>query len=147
MSSTRKPDAPAWLPADAAFHHIGYASPAIERDAAMFELLGYAPEGAAVEDPVQGVRIVFMTGPGPRIELLQNLPGRDTLTPWLDRGLRMYHLAWRVADLDAALAAALRAGGRATAEPAPAVAFGGCRIVFVMLRQGLLVELIEKEPT
>ena len=146
VTATTSPGIQAWLPAGAAFHHIGYASPAIERDAAMFAALGYAAEGATVEDPVQGVRIAFMTGPGPRIELLQNLPGRDTLTPWLDRGLRMYHLAWCVADLDTALAAALHAGGRATAAPALAVAFGGRRIVFVMLRQGMLVELIETEP-
>lgn len=138
--------APPWLPEAAAFHHIGYACASLARERAGFEALGYGAEGEIFEDPAQGIRGLFLTGPGPRIELLENLAGHATLTPWLERGTRMYHLAWRVADLDAALTAAHRAGARSTRAPLPAVAFGGARIAFVMLRQGLLVELIGNRP-
>ena len=131
------------------FHHIGYACPVLEREAAAFLALGYRPAQSFV-DPGQGVRGLFMDGPlgAPRIELLQNLPGARTLTPWIERGVRMYHLAEVVADLEAAIGAALERGARLLAPPVPAPGFGGRRIVFTVARSGPLLELIEQHrPT
>ena len=49
---------------------------------------------------------MFVEGLGPRLELLAPLEGSTVLDPWLRGGSRMYHLAYEVADLDAAVAAA-----------------------------------------
>lgn len=126
------------------FHHIGYATASIERELATFALLGYLPEGEAFTDPAQGVSGCFIVGPGPRIELLQSLPGAKKLQPWLDSGVHMYHLAYLVDDIDRATAWARCQRARIAVEPVPAAAFGGRRIAFAMLRNGLLIEFVEK---
>jgi methylmalonyl-CoA/ethylmalonyl-CoA epimerase len=132
------------FPPEAVFHHIGYATESVDRDAALFAAMGYTAEGDAFVDPVQGVRGLFMTGNGPRIELLENLPGADTLTPWLGRGVRMYHMAYFVPSIEDALTWAAARRGRIAVAPVPAVAFGGRRIAFVMFRHGLMLEFIEQ---
>lgn len=101
-------------------------------------------EGEPFVDERQGVSGCFMTGPGPRIELLENLPGSNTLTPWLNAGARMYHLAYWVDRLDDALEWAKTQRGRVVVQPVPAPAFGGRNIAFVMFRNGLMLEFLAR---
>jgi len=136
--------APDDLPQGFAFHHLGYACADLAKDRAQFERLGYAVEGEAFEDPVQGIAGLFLTGAGPRIELLQNLPGSTTLKAWLEQGTRIYHFAYLVPDMTQALAWARTQRAITTVQPVPAVAFGGRHIAFVMLRTGFMLEFIEK---
>lgn len=91
------------IPSGYEFHHIGYATASIERERSFFELLGYRIEGSVFADPQQGVIGCFMIGSGPRIELLENSPGSNTLTPWLNAGIKMYHFAYWVNRIDQAL--------------------------------------------
>ena len=139
------PDDTPTMPAGHAFHHIGYACTTITRERSVLEAMGYRLEQAAFSDPVQGVHGCFMVGAGPRIELLENLPGSDTLTPWLSAGIKMYHLAYEVNDIHATLAWARGRRGIVKVRPVAAVAFGGRLIAFVFFRNGLLTEFIEAE--
>lgn len=132
------------LPAGYEFHHLGYASTCLSKERDFFTLLGYVQEGEAFVDPVQGISGCFLIGPGPRIELLENLPGSRTLTPWLEAGIKIYHFAYSVADLDVALTWANQQRSRVIVPPTPAVAFGGRCISFIMFRNRLLMELIER---
>ena len=126
------------------FHHVGVACRDLDHEQTGYALLGYAPEGPDFEDPVQGVRGRFLVAPGrPRVELLVNLEGSTTLDPWLGGTARTYQQAYETADLDGAVAAFRAAGARVVSPPVPAVAFGGRRICFVMLRTMTLVELVE----
>ena len=125
------------------FHHLGYATRSIARALRMHNSLGYRQESAGFEDPGQGVAGLFVIGAGPRIELLENLPGSDTLTPWIDAGIKVYHYAYETEDLIASLAAAREDRAKVIVEPVPAVAFNGRQIAFAMYRNGLLVEFIE----
>lgn len=133
------------LPADFEFHHIGYATTSLAKERDFFTLLGYRQEGEIFADPIQGVAGCFLTGPGPRIELLENLPGATTLTPWLNAGIKMYHFAYQVGDLQEALAWARNQRARITVAPVPAIAFGGRNISFVMFRNGLMLEFISRQ--
>ncbi len=142
MREPAKP--PVALPPDAGFHHIGIAVRSMAAERAFFEVMGYRTEGEDFADPIQGIAGCFLTGAGPRLELLENLPGADTLTPWLNAGLRMYHLAYEVDAMDEALACARAARGKILVQPVPAVAFGGRRIAFAMFRNGMMLEFIER---
>jgi methylmalonyl-CoA/ethylmalonyl-CoA epimerase len=133
------------LEADARFHHIGVACRDLQREQDGLELLGYAPAGERFSDPGQGITGLFLEGRGPRLELLAPLDGSDTLDPWLAGRAKMYHLAYEVPDLSAAIDAASAAGCRIISGPTPAVAFGGRAICFVMLRTLDLVEFIEAD--
>ncbi len=125
------------------FHHVGYAASSLAGAYEFFQHLGYDQEGEHFVDPEQGILGCFLHGPGPRIELLENLPGSDTLTPWLNAGTRIYHFAYQVEDIEKAVAVAQNQRGRMTVAPVPAVAFGGKRICFFAFRHGPLIEFIE----
>ena len=133
------------IPHDWQFHHLGHACKNLEHSQAFFAAMGYTQEGDTFSDDTQGIRGCFLIGPGPRIELLENLPGRETLTPWLDAGTRLYHMAYLVSSIDKALAWAREQRGVVTVKPVPAIAFGGRYIAFVMFRQGAMLEFIEAE--
>lgn len=135
------------LPASFEFHHIGYATASIELERRFFELLGYRTEGDAFVDPLQGVAGRFMTGAGPRIELLENLPASRTLTPWIDAGIKMYHFGYWVDGIEDAIDWARGQRGKVSAPPMPSVAFGGRRIGFVIFRTKLMLEFIERQPS
>lgn len=135
---------PIALPPGAGFHHIGIAVRSMASERAFFEAMGYRAEGPDFADPIQGIAGCFLTGAGPRLELLENLPDENTLTPWLASGLRMYHLAYEVDSMDEALACARAARGKILVQPVPAVAFEGRRIAFAMFRNGMMLEFIER---
>jgi methylmalonyl-CoA/ethylmalonyl-CoA epimerase len=135
------------LPASSRFHHVGVACRSLDREEAGLAWLGYGRTGELFTDEHQGISGVFLEGPGPRLELLEPLEGRDVLDPWLEGRAKMYHLAYEVDELDPATEAARNAGARPVSPAAPAVAFGNRRICFIMLPSLFLVELIEAEVT
>lgn len=132
------------LPEGYEFHHIGYACTSVAKELDFFTFLGYRLEGEWFCDPIQGVAGCFLAGPGPRIELLENLPDANNLTPWINAGIKMYHFAYLVANMERALTWARQQRARVVVAPVPAVAFGGRSISFIMFRNGLMLEFIEK---
>lgn len=127
------------------FHHIGYACVSLEKERNFFDCLGFRQEGDVFVDETQGVKGCFLLGPGPRIELLENLPNSTTLTPWIKAGVKVYHFAYQVQDLEKAVAWARGQRAKVIVEPIAAVAFGGRRICFTMFRNGLMIEFIESQ--
>lgn len=127
------------------FHHVGVACRDLEQEQNELGALGYMPAGKPFTDPRQGVVGVFLEGPGPRLELLAPFESSKVLDPWLRARTKMYHLAYEVSRLNEAISEACDAGARQMSTPTPALAFGNRHICFVMLRNRLLVELIEAE--
>jgi methylmalonyl-CoA/ethylmalonyl-CoA epimerase len=127
------------------FHHLGVATESLESEARAYAALGYEPEKDEFVDPLQGVRGVFMVGGGPRLELLEPLPGDDTLVPLLRRGVKCYHHAYEVVSLDASLDALRQAHAQVVRVPTEAVAFDHRRVAFLVLPNMWMVELIEAE--
>lgn len=125
------------------FHHIGLACRSIEDEAAGISAFGYTAEGSTIDDPVQMVRAQFFVGAGPRIELIAPTTPESPVAGILKRGTKFYHMAYEVVDLDDAIHLLDQNGFRPVAPAAPAVAFEMRRIVFVMSKTGLLLELIE----
>jgi methylmalonyl-CoA/ethylmalonyl-CoA epimerase len=123
------------------FHHLGIATESLRRDLRAYRALGYKPEGASIVEERQGVRGQFLVGGGPRLELLEPLPGSETLAPLLSRGIKCYHHAYEVESLENSLATLRAAGAKQLAPPVHAVAFNR-REVFLMLPNRWIVELI-----
>ncbi len=86
-----------------------------------------------------GSAIAFLGIPGTpgEIQLCQYPDGEDVVVPE-----RLMHLAYRVDDLDAVLAAAVAAGAAVDAEPY--VLPSGSRVAFIRDPQGYAIELIQK---
>lgn len=129
------------------FHHIGVACTSIDAERARFALLGYVPESEPFVDRTQGVRGTFLVGPGLRVELLEQLPGSTVLESWLRANIRLYHQAFEVDDIEAAISDLRRGGAVLVAPATPAVAFDGRAIAFLLLPGVLLVELVQGDVT
>lgn len=126
------------------YHHTGYACNDLDTEARELERLGYVPEGEDFVDPHQRVRGRFLSGGGPRLELLVAEGDCAVLDPWLRGGTKMYHLGYETPDLEAAIDAIMVGRARLVSSPAPAPAFNGRRVAFLMLPTLLLIELIER---
>src|SRR5690242_3211108 len=82
------------------FHHIGIACRDMEREKVHYQILGYQQEGPDFSDPLQKIHGCFMTGIGPRIELLAPMDEASPVTVWLEKGVKMYHQAFEAPDFD-----------------------------------------------
>ena len=125
------------------FHHLGYAAKSIDDEINFFKMLGYEVEGKRFEDPKQGIIGQFLAGNGPRIELLENMSGSNTLDPIINSRIKIYHFAYLVDDVMASIEFCRRNKGKLIREPLDSVAFNGKKIAFVVFPRGLIVELIE----
>ncbi|WP_298069626.1 GNAT family N-acetyltransferase [uncultured Mailhella sp.] len=129
---------------ECSFHHIGVAAKNLSRELKAFQMLGYKKEGTFFEDRNQGIGGQFLVARNqPRLELLVNLPGSETLSPILAQGGKLYHFGYQVENFAKALELFERLGCRVMREPRPSAYFGK-RIAFFMLKNMFLVELIEK---
>jgi hypothetical protein len=104
--------------------------------------VGYRPEGAAFVDEVQGIRGLFMVGGGPRIELLEPTNGSTTLSPWIKRRVKLYHIGYLVESFDAAIEILIARGATFARSPVISVYFKS-RIAFLMMPNLALVEVVE----
>ncbi|HTX00930.1 MAG TPA: VOC family protein [Acidimicrobiales bacterium] len=125
------------------FHHLGLACSDLELETATLSAVGYSPEREDFVDPHQGVRGRFLTGGGPRLELLVAMPGSEVLASWTSRGVRIYHIAYEVPSLESALDTLRAEGARVVSHPAPAVAFDGRSVAFAALKTLQLIELVQ----
>jgi methylmalonyl-CoA/ethylmalonyl-CoA epimerase len=123
--------------------HVGIAVPDLEQALAFYrDVLGLAPHGPERAD---GATIVSLPFGDSEIELLAPDASEGPIAKFLARrGPGIHHICYRVADLDAALAACRRAGYRLIDET-PRTGAGGHRIAFVHPKAtvGILLELTE----
>lgn len=127
------------------FHHLGIACSRIDAEAVPWLALGYTPEGADFQDPIQQVHGRFLVGPGPRLELLAPLGPDAPIARTIARGTKIYHQAFTAENFGRTIAAFQELGYKRTAGPVSAVGFGGRRIAFFLLANMNLVEIIEAE--
>jgi hypothetical protein len=115
----------------------------MEKEVRAFAALGYQNESDMITDPLQRIHCRFLKGPGPRLELLTPMDDTSPLTPWLQKGVKMYHQAYEVVSIEDTVTRLQAQGAAVMSPPKPAQAFSGRRIAFLMLPNMLLIELIE----
>ena len=139
-------------------HHVGLAvaefEPALEF---LTGFLGYRAVLGPFDDPIQKVRVLFLTAAAPAVsaesgpasepaelELVAPLTADSPIRSMLAKsGGGTYHSCFETADLDGALDDARAQGCVVVSMPAPAVAFEGRRIAWIYTPTRLLVELVE----
>jgi methylmalonyl-CoA/ethylmalonyl-CoA epimerase len=123
--------------------HVGVAVPDLEAALAFYrDVLGLRPHPPEEAD---GAAIATLPFGESEVELLAPLRPDSPIARFLDRrGPGIHHICYRVADLDAALAAC-RAAGYRLVDEVPRLGAGGRRIAFVHPRAtaGILLELTE----
>jgi methylmalonyl-CoA/ethylmalonyl-CoA epimerase len=130
-------------------HHVGFAIRNIENEIAAFRSSILASwDGKIFHDPLQKVRVTFLQTPSPTdalIELVEPAADDSPVRQFLKRGGGLHHLCYEVPDLDARLEKMRVGGGVIVKSPLPAIAFENRRIAWVVTRQKLLLEFLEKE--
>lgn len=123
--------------------HVGVAVPDLEAALAFYRnVLGLEPGEPEIAD---GATIVSLRFGESDVELLTPRDADGPVARFLARrGPGIHHICYRVADLDASLAAC-RAAGYRLIDEVPRTGAGGRRIAFVHPRAtgGILLELTE----
>ena len=129
-------------------HHVAIAVPSLAEARAIWEgPLGMT--GLPVEYvPDQRVNVLVLFSGGQRIELVEPAHADSPVTKFLaTRGPGIHHLAWRVDDLEAAIAR-LKEEGLRLIDVAARPGSHGTRIAFIhpQATGGVLMELVQ-DPT
>jgi methylmalonyl-CoA/ethylmalonyl-CoA epimerase len=134
---------------DPVLHHIGYVVPSIpEAIQNWARSLAATRISEVFEDPIQQVHVAFLDLPGPgaaQVELVTGLGPKSPVARLQSQGGGLHHLCFLVDDLEGQIAAMKREKALLIRSPVPAVAFEGRRIAWMMTRERLLVEYLERE--
>jgi methylmalonyl-CoA/ethylmalonyl-CoA epimerase len=129
-------------------HHVGYVVPEVRAGMEAFVVsLGATWDGTVYQDPLQRVSVAFLTtrAGDAQIELVAPDGPDSPVRRFLEEsGGGLHHFCYEVDDLEAQMAAMKSRGALIMRRPKPAVAFEGRRIAWMLTREKLLVELLEK---
>lgn len=128
--------------------HVGVAVPTLNPAAeSLRALFGYRVVAGPFDDPIQKVRVKFLTQSREdiaEIELIAPLSADSPVQSMLSKGSGgAYHLCFETSDIEAALVHAKGNGCIVVSGPAPAVAFDGRRIAWIYTPARQLFELVE----
>jgi methylmalonyl-CoA/ethylmalonyl-CoA epimerase len=137
------------MPANSAMtlHHVGYATAEIEPIARLYvERYGYQIVTPIIHDPTQTALVQFLrlAGDSTYLEFVApDGPGSKLASTAL-KGSVLNHLCYAVDDIEAATTHLHESGMLILTMPVAAVAFNGRRISWLMGRDRLPVELVER---
>lgn len=135
------------MTADLALHHFGVVVDKIElRRDFYIDKLSYREASPIVRDPIQTAFVQFFKTPHADhfLELVAPDGENSKLQNACRKGLPLNHLCYSCSDIGTVLADFRDSGCFVIQEPAPAVAFGGRKIAWLMTRDKLLLELVER---
>ena len=128
--------------------HVGVAVSDLDRATALYEGVLGMPVVHRETVEAQGVEALLLDVGEGHVELLRPL-GADTVVGRFieSRGEGLHHVAYRVGDIDAALAG-LKEAGVQLIDEAARVGIRGSRVAFLHPRAtgGVLTELVEPNP-
>jgi len=125
--------------------HVGIAVPSIADALPRFESILGATGSNREDMASQRVAVVFVGEGDGRIELIEPTASDSTVARFLERrGAGLHHIAYRVADLDAALGRLVEAGVPLI-DRTPRAGAHGRRVAFLhpSAAAGVLIELVE----
>jgi methylmalonyl-CoA/ethylmalonyl-CoA epimerase len=129
-------------------HHVGFVVPEVRSGMEAFVAsLGATWDGTVYQDPLQKVKVAFLTtrAGDAQIELVApDSPDSPVLRFLQENGGGLHHVCYEVDGLEQQMAAMKARGALIMRRPKPAVAFEGRRIAWMLTREKLLVELLEK---
>jgi methylmalonyl-CoA/ethylmalonyl-CoA epimerase len=129
-------------------HHVGFVVGSIREEIEGFTAsLGATWNGEIFDDPLQQVRVTFLQPAAPAeaaVELIEPTVDNSPVSRFLARGGGLHHLCYEVDDLENELKQARSRRGLVVKQPLPAVAFQGRRIAWVVTRNRLVIEYLER---
>ncbi len=128
-------------------NHVAIAVPDLEAAAAQYRDTLGAEVGPVQEEPDHGVRVVFITLPNTKIELLHPLGDDSPIAGFLAKNPAggIHHICYEVADIAAARDRLSAQGARVLGSGEPKIGAHGKPVLFLHPKDfnGALVELEE----
>ena len=128
-------------------NHIGIVVNDIEKSIDYYKtFFGYKQVDDIHFDPIQKVKVVFMTSPdqGYKFELIEPVGDDSPVQNALKKGGGLNHICYEVKDIKKTLQNLQDKGGRVISGPTLGVAFGNKNIAFFYTKQREIIELVEK---
>ena len=126
-------------------NHVAIAVPDLAAATAQYRDTLGATVGLAQDEPDHGVRVVFITLPNTKIELLTPLGDASPITAFLDKNPSggIHHICYEVADILAARDHLRAAGARVLGSGEPRIGAHGKPVLFLHPKDftGTLLEL------
>jgi len=119
---------------DARFEHIGIAVRSINDK---------IKDIKKIHDPIQRVNVSFIYVNSIKIELIEPTSKDSPVNNILSKGQRLYHLCFKVPDLERAIIVARENGFHRISSPVPARAYNDRKVLWVYSNEYGLFELIE----
>ena len=129
---------------DLEFHHIGVACDNLDDFIEEYQNLGYEVVSEIFTDPLQRIRGVFLKNHGNQIELLEPIDENSPISPFLKRGISMYHQGFLCDDIEKSKNRMLEMGCILISPLKKAIAFNNKRVCFLISPNKVITELIEK---
>ena len=117
------------------FHHIGLSVKSID---SLF------PNTKSVIDPIQKVKVAFVSLQGTTIELLEPLNEKSPIYNNLKNNNKLCHICFEVSNIENAIKNGEKAGFHIIQKPVPAIALGNRKVCFLFHRDYHVVELLQK---
>ncbi len=129
-------------------HHVAYAVADIEAAGKKMEFLGYEVSQPVMRDPDRNIKIEFRKHreSGLVVELVEPDGEPNPVAGYLDKNNGMsvpYHICYEVENLEKAMEECKNHGYFAFQKPAPAIAMDDHRVVFLMSKDGGMIELVD----
>ena len=125
------------------FHHIGFLTENIDSTLNQFKFLTYKKEKKLFIDKVFKVKIQFIKLNTNIVELIKPNYSNIGLTNMLKNKNYAYHFAYKVYDMDKEIFK-LKKKFQLIVKPTPAIAFNNKKVSFFKMKNGFIIELIEK---
>ena len=125
------------------FHHIGFLTENINSTFNEFKALNYKKEKKLFVDNVFNVKIQFIKSQTSIIELIKPNKSNIGLNNMLGNKNYAYHFAYKVKNIDDTIIK-LKKKFKLIMKPTSAIAFNNKRVSFFKMKNGFIIELIEK---
>jgi methylmalonyl-CoA/ethylmalonyl-CoA epimerase len=130
-------------------HHVGFVvSSILDEIANLAGSIGASWDETVCHDPLQKAKVAFLrtsSAEDALIELVEPAAEGSPVVQFLRRGGGLHHLCYEVEDLAACLKVPRLQGAVVVRRALPAVAFGNRRVAWVLTRQKLLLEYLERK--
>ena len=125
------------------FHHIGFLTSNIKNSLSEFKMLSYKKEKKLFVDNFFNVKIQFIILNKNIIELIEPNKSNIGLMKMLKNKSYAYHFAYKVENIDKEIIK-LKKKFKLIVKPTPAIAFMNKKVSFLKMKNGFIIELIEK---
>lgn len=129
-------------------NHVAIAVPDLDAASVQYRDILGASVGAPRDEPLHGVRVVFIQLPNTKIELLYPLDETSPIQAFLDKNPSggIHHICYEVDDIHAARDQLQGAGARVLGTGEPKVGAHGKPVLFLHPKDfnGTLIELEQK---